>query len=260
MIEYPLPLFLGTDVAGTVAEVGKGVTDLQVGQDVYGVVDMTLSGYNAEYGVARAAALSPKPATLRYEEAASVPIVAATAWQMLFDLAELKAKHTVLIHGAGGSVGRFAVQFAKRAGANVIGTASEKDLEAVRALGADQALDYRGTPFEQSVRDVDVVIDLIGGDTRTRSWEVVKPDGILVAASDPLSEEDERMAKEKGVRTAYVESDSTATLLTQFTELLDTKQITTLVAAVLPLAEARRAHEMIERHQHPSGKIILQVA
>lgn len=151
------------------------------------------------------------------------------------------------------------MQFAKRAGATVIGTASEKDLEAVRALGADQALDYRGTPFEQIAREVDVVIDLIGGDTRRRSFDVLKRGGILVAASEELTQGDEKTAKEKGVRAAFVEVDVTAKLLEPLTKLFDTKQITTQLAAVLPLAEVRRAHEMIESHQHPSGKIVLKM-
>jgi NADPH:quinone reductase-like Zn-dependent oxidoreductase len=259
MIEYPLPLILGTDVAGKVAEVGNGVTNLQVGQDVYGVVDMTLSGSNAEIGLGRAAALSPKPVSLAYEEASSVPVVAVTAWQMLFDLAKLKGGQTVLVHGAGGNVGRFAVQFAKRAGATVIGTASARDLEEVRALGANEALDYRGKPFEKIVRDVDVVIDLVGGDTRKRSWNVLKAGGILVVASEELSEGDIQMANRKGVRTEFVEANVTARLLAQITGLLDTQQITTKVGGRLPLAQTRRAHEMIEAHQQPSGKIVLNV-
>ncbi|MDB6090376.1 MAG: Alcohol dehydrogenase zinc-binding domain protein [Gammaproteobacteria bacterium] len=259
MIDYPMPLILGTDVAGKVAETGSGVTNLRVGQDVYGVVDMTLSGSNAEIGLGRAAALSPKPSTLSYEEAAAVPVVAVTAWQMLFDLAGVKARQTVLIHGAGGNVGRFAVQFAKRAGATVIGTASARDLDDVRALGADQILDYKGKPFEQIVRNVDVVIDLVGGDTRRRSWDVLKEGGILVAASEELSEEDTQVARRKNVRAAFVEVDVTANLLARLTELLDARQITTKVGAILPLAQARRAHEMIEAHQQPSGKLVLKV-
>ena len=220
---------------------------------------MDLSGSNAEYGLGRAVALSAKPSSLSYEEAASVPVVAVTAWQMLFDLAQLKTEDTVLIHGASGNVGTYAVQFAKRTGARVVGTASSKDLEAVRALGADQVLDYRATPFEQAVHDVNVVIDLIGGDTRQRSWGVLKRGGILVAASDELSKEDKKTAKAKGVRTAFVEADVDAKLLTQITKLFDTQEITTQVAATVPLAEAKRAHEMIENHQHPRGKIVLKI-
>jgi NADPH:quinone reductase-like Zn-dependent oxidoreductase len=259
MVQYSLPLILGTDVAGKVAAVGPAVTDFHAEQDVYGVVDMDLSGSNAEYGLGRAVALSPKPSTLSYEEAASVPVVAVTAWQMLFDLAHLKAEHTVLIHGAGGNVGSFAVQFAKRAGAKVIGTASGKDTEAVRTLGADEVLDHRGQPFEQAVHDIDVVIDLIGGDTRQRSWDVLRRGGILVAASDELSKEDKKTAKAKGIRTAFVEADVDSKLLNQITQLLDKQEITTQIAAIVPLTETRRAHEMIENHQHPRGKIVLKV-
>ena len=257
--DYRLPLILGTDVAGEIAELGNGVSDFIAGQEVYGVVDMTLSGSNAEFGVARAVALASKPSSLTYEEAASVPVVAVTAWQMLFDLGQLKSGQRVLIHGAAGSVGSFAVQFAKRAGAIITGTASEEDLDAVRTLGADEVLDYRETPFEQVVRDVDVVIDLIGGDTRRRTWDVLRPGGILVAASEDLSGEDKQTAREKGVRAAFVESNVNAELLAQLTPLLDNREITTQIAAVVPLAETRRAHEMIENHQHPRGKIVLKI-
>lgn len=260
MVDYRLPLILGTDVAGTVAGAGDGVTDVRAGQEIYGIVDMTLSGSNAEYGLAHAAALAPKPETLGFEEAAATPIVAVTAWQMLFDLGKLEQGQTVLIHGAAGSVGSFAVQFAKRAGARVIGTASERDKEAVRALGADQALDYRAQPFEKIDAGVDVVIDLIGGDTRRRSFDVLKRGGALVAASESFSDEDRQIASDKGVHTAFVEADVTAKLLAQITELLDTQEIISAqVGAVMPLAETRRAHEMIENHDHPRGKIVLKV-
>jgi NADPH:quinone reductase-like Zn-dependent oxidoreductase len=259
MIDYPLPLILGTDVAGKVAETGKGVTSLEVGQDVYGVVDMTLSGSNAQYGLGHPVNLSPKPASLNFEEACAVPVVAATAWQMLFDLAGLKAEQSVFVAGASGSVGSFAVQFAKPAGAKVIGTASKQNMEAVRALGADGVLDYHAKPFEEVVHDVDVVLDLIGGDTRKRSWNVLRRGGILVAASDELTEEDKHTAKEKHVRVAFVESDVKAKLLAQITELFDSKKIHVHIGAVVPLAEARRAHEMIEKHRHPRGKIVLTV-
>lgn len=260
MVDYRLPLILGTDVAGTVAEVGEGVTDLQAGDDVYGIVDMTLSGSNAEYGLAHAATLAPKPETLGFEEAAAAPIVAATAWQMLFDLGKLEQGQTVLIHGAAGSVGSFAVQFAHRAGARVIGTASERDTEAVRALGADQALDYRAQPFEKIDADVDVVIDLVGGDTRRRSFHVLKRGGILVAASASFSDEDQQTASDKSVDTAFVEADVTAKFLARLTELVDAQEIiSTQVGSVVPLAEARRAHEMIENHDHPRGKIVLKI-
>ncbi len=124
MIEYPLPLILGTDVSGVVEAVGSRVTNLQKGQEVYGVADMTLSGSNAEYALGKAGYFAAKPKSIDHVQAASVPVVAATAWQMLFDLAHLTEGQTVLIHGAAGSVGQFAVQFAKRKGARVIGNAS----------------------------------------------------------------------------------------------------------------------------------------
>ena len=259
MVDYPLPLILGTEVAGKVAEVGSDVTNLQVGQDVYGVADMTLSGANAEYGVSRSTTLAAKPKTLDYLQAAAVPVVAVTAWQMLFDLAQLQSHQTVLVHGAAGSVGRFAVQLAKRLKAHVIGTASAKDVEAVRALGADEAIDYRTIPFEQVVQNVDVVLDTVGGDTRQRSFAVLKPGGILIASSAPLTEAEQAIAKDKGVRAEFVESNVTTDLLNEITALLDDHQLTIQVGSVLPLEQAKRAHEMMENHQLPSGKLVLQV-
>jgi NADPH:quinone reductase-like Zn-dependent oxidoreductase len=257
MIDYPLPLILGTDVAGVVAEVGAGVTELQAGQAVYGVVDMTLSGANAEYALSRAAALAPKPETLDFVQAAAVPVVAVTAWQMLFDIAQLQSEQTVLVHGAAGSVGSVAVQLAERTGARVIGTASAQALDVIRSLGAEEAIDYHATPFEQIVHEVDVVIDPVGGDTRQRSFNVLKPGGILVASSAPPTEGDREIAAAKGIRAAFVESNVTTDLLNQITALIDRQQLKVQVGTVLPLEKAQQAHEMLESHHQ--GKIVLQV-
>jgi NADPH:quinone reductase-like Zn-dependent oxidoreductase len=259
MIDYPLPLILGTEVAGVVAEVGPGVTDLQIGQEVYGVVDMTLSGANAEYAVGHAAALAPKPKTLDFIQAAAVPVVTVTAWQMLFDIAQLQVGQTVLVHGAAGSVGNSAVQLAKRTGARVFGTSSAKDLDAVDLAGAEESIDYHSIPFEQIVHDVDVVIDTVGGDMRERSFNVLKPRGILVASSAPPTQADKDMAAAKGVRVAFVEAKVTADLLNKIAALIDGQHLTVEVGDVLPLEKVKQAHEMLESHKHARGKIVLRV-
>jgi NADPH:quinone reductase-like Zn-dependent oxidoreductase len=259
MIDYPLPLILGTEVAGVVAEVGPGVTDLQIGQEVYGVVDMTLSGANAEYAVGHAASLAPKPKTLDFIQAAAVPVVTVTAWQMLFDIAQLQAGQIVLVHGAAGSVGNVAVQLAKRTGAHVFGTSSAKDLDAVELAGAEESIDYHSIPFEQVVHGVDVVIDTVGGDMRERSFNVMKPGGILVASSAPPTQADQDMAAAKGVRVAFVEANVTTDLLNKIAALIDGQHLTVEVGDVLPLEQVKQAHEMLENHKHARGKMVLRV-
>ena len=259
MVDYPLPLILGTEVAGKVAEVGSDVTNLQVGQDVYGVAEMTLSGANAEYGVIRSTTLAAKPKTLDYLQAAAVPVVAVTAWQMLFDLAQLQPHQTVLVHGAAGSVGQFAVQFAKLKGIRVIVNASGKDADYLQSLGADEFIDYHSVPFETIVRDVDVAIDTVGGDTRTRSWRVIKKGGILVASSAPPTEADKAAAAIHAVRTSFVYGTAHAELLGEIGRLIDAGRVKPDIGIVLPLLEAQKAHEIMDSGHHPRGKVVLQV-
>ncbi len=255
MFDYTMPLILGTDISGTVAAVGSGVTGFQAGQDVYGVADMTLSGAYAEYALARAEAIAPKPRTLNYVQASSVPIVAMTAWQALFEVGGLKSGQSVLVHAAAGGVGSFAVQFAKVRGLHVIGTASAQNLSFVRELGADEVIDYSTTAFEQVVNQVDMVLDTVGGDTQARSWSVLKPGGILVATASPP---DSRIAQEWGVRSAMMVVQPKASLLTEIAALLDSGQVKTTVSQVLPLSEARLAHEL-SQNGHTRGKLVLQV-
>lgn len=256
MFDYPLPVILGTDVSGIVAAVGSGVTDLKVGDGVYGVVDMTLSGSNAEYAVGRAETLAPKPTTLDHVVASAIPIDAATAQIMVLDLAKVTSGQTVLIQGAGGGVGGYAVQFARRAGAHVIATASAADLDYVRDLGAEEVFDYRTTRFEEVVNEVDALIDPVpSSDVRDRSYGVLKLGGILVtSAIDPGQE----TATQRGVRAAFVVGEVTTARLRELTPLFDEGALKPRISTILPLAEAKRAHEMLENHQH-HGKIVLQV-
>jgi NADPH:quinone reductase-like Zn-dependent oxidoreductase len=258
VLNYQLPLILGIDVSGVVAALGPDVINLHVGQDVYGVVDMALSGSYAEYALAHAEMVAPKPKTLDYVQAASVPVVAMTAWQALFETGGLSAGQTILVHAAAGGVGIFAVQFAKSKGARVIGTASAHNLEFVRDLGADEVIDYKATPFEQAVSKVDMVLDTIGGDTQERSWNVLKPGGMLVSiiSSSPPSQE---IAAQRGLRAAGIRMQPKATLLTEIAALLDSGQVKTVVEEVLPLAEARQAHKL-SQSGHNRGKIVLQVS
>ncbi|NEQ25679.1 MAG: NADP-dependent oxidoreductase, partial [Microcoleus sp. SIO2G3] len=175
-----LPMILGWDVSGVVEEVGSGVTNFKVGDAVYALPNYRRQGAYAEYIAIDATEVAAKPTSLTHILAAAVPLAGLTAWQSLFDAAELKPGQTVLIHGAAGGVGSFAVQFAKLKGAYAIATASARNQEFLRELGADKVIDYQATRFEEVVGDVDVILDLIGGETQERSWQVLKQGGILL--------------------------------------------------------------------------------
>ena len=189
-IQYPLPLIPGWDFSGVVEATGPGVTRLKKGDEVYARPDIARNGAYAEYIVAKESEVAFKPKSVDHVQAAAIPLAALTAWQALFDTAGLKAGQKVLIHGAAGGVGSFAVQLAKRKGAHVIGTASGRNQSFLRELGVDEAIDYEKTGFEDVVHDVDVVLDTIGGDTQNRSWKVLKKGGILVSIISPPSAEE----------------------------------------------------------------------
>ncbi len=180
----PIP---GRDLSGVVAKVGPGVTDLAVGDAVYAMLGYGRDGAEAEYTIAQPSELAPRPRTLDAIQAAAVPLSALTAWQALFIHGGLSSGQTALIHGAAGGVGVIATQLAHWKGARVITTASARHADFVRALGADEVIDYATTRFEEVVHDVDVVFDTVGGDTLARSWRVVKPGGALVSVVSPLS-------------------------------------------------------------------------
>lgn len=251
------PYIPGADLAGIVEEVGPGVTAFQKGQAVYG--QTTKGGYQgayAEYALASTEVLAPKPLNLDFDEAASVPGGAMTAWQALFAHGRVQAGQRVLIHGAAGGVGLFAVQFAKWKGASVIGTASAANEDFVRALGADMFIDYQSTPFEWVAHGVDLVVDPIGGETQERSWQVLKPGGTLVVLGAPPSQE---KAQAHGVHAVKMMMQASSDLLRTITELIEAGQIKTTVAKRFPLSEAKLAHELSQTG-HGRGRIVLHVA
>lgn len=251
------PLILGSDLSGIVAETGPGVSGFKIGDEVYGSTNDGFVGAYAEYAVASAAMIAPKPKRLNFVEAASVPVVGVTAWQMLFDYAHAQAGQTVLIHGAAGNVGAYAVQLAHNAGLNVIATASANDLEYVRSLGANLVLDYHRSKFEDSAHAIDVVIDLVGGSTQERSFRVLKPGGILVSVVSPVSEE---TARRYSVKAVFFYVEVTTARLQRLTELFDSGKLLPAVGTVLPLSQARVAHDMLAGAPHDRGKIVLQIA
>lgn len=252
---HTLPFILGYDIAGTIAEVARGVTDAQVGDAVYTNCDSTRSGGNAEFVAVRAAEVAPRPRTLSAVEAASVPLSGLTAWQALADVAHLAPGQTVLIHGAGGAVGAFAVQFAKVMGATVYATASGDDKDYVRSLGADTVIDYKTQKFEDIAPGMDVVLDTQGGDTQKRSWGTLKPGGLLISFSAPP---DAEVAQAHGVRAHMMGVEPNAAQLGQIAGLIDEGRVKTRVGLVLPLSEARQAHERLAQGG-THGKIVLTV-
>src|SRR5690349_8618930 len=253
----PLPLILGSELSGIVEAIGVEVSGFKVGDEVYGATNEQFSGAYAEFAVPLARMMAQKPKTLTFIEAASAPVVAITAWQMLFDYACVTAGQTVLIHGAAGNVAGYGVQLAREAGLHVGATAGTADRDYVRGLGAQRVADYQRERFEESLAGVDLVLDTVGGDTQQRSLRVLKPGGILVSVVSPVPE---LMQKRYGIRAAYFYVNVTTARLKTITELFESGRLVTDVGTVLSLEDARIAHEMLDGAPHKRGKIVLSIA
>jgi NADPH:quinone reductase-like Zn-dependent oxidoreductase len=251
-IPMKLPYIPGGDFSGVVESVGAGVTTVKPGDAVYGNAP---HGAYAELLAVSAATIAPKPAKLSHEQAAGVPVAAQTAWQGLFEEGNLQPGQTVLIHAAGGGVGSFAVQVAHWKGARVSATASADGIDYVRSLGADEAIDYKATPFESVVKSVDLVLDLVGGQTQERSFGVIKPGGALISTVNPPSQE---LAAKANVRAKMFSMKATSARLTQLAELLDAGTLKPAPITTLPLAQAADAWKQI-LSGHTRGKIVLKI-
>jgi NADPH:quinone reductase-like Zn-dependent oxidoreductase len=249
----PIP---GRDLCGVVVEVSTDVTGVAVGDAVYAQLGYGRDGAEAEYAIVLPRELAPKPRMLDDVQAAAVPLSALTAWQALFLQARLSRGQRVLVHGASGGVGTYAVQFAHWAGAEVLATASARNADFLRDLGADVIIDYMTTRFEDVARDLDVVLDLVGGETLRRSWQVVRAGGVLVSVVTPLPADP---APRPEVRFVYFVVEPSGEQLRQIGGLLDAGQVRSIVDQVFPLAEARRAYEA-GLHGHPRGKIVLAIS
>lgn len=255
---HAFPLILGFDVAGVIAAVGAKVNNFVIGDEVYGsppAYGVSPAGGYAEYIAVPVGNIAHKPHTLEYIQAAAIPAAGQTAWQALFNAADLQPGQTILIQGAAGGVGVFAVQLAKWRGAHVIGTASPHNHAFLHELGADEVIDYTTTRFETVVHNVDIVLDAVGGEIQHRSLSVLKPDGLLVALFDEL---DPALVAARGVRQYSFGVQWSASDLAQLAHLVDTKQLQPIVSTVLPLQEVQQAHRLSESH-HVRGKIVLQV-
>ena len=248
-----LPHTPGLDVAGTVEGVGVGVSDFSPGDDVFG----RGAGAYAEYAIVPVTALAHKPASISFEQAATLPIGGVTAWAGLFDTAKLEPGQRLLVQGGAGGVGSLAVQLAHWKGAHVMTTTSTGNVDYVRSLGADEVIDYTTTRFEEVVRDVDVVLDTVGGEVTDRSWSVLKAGGILVVVAGMPEPE---KAAAHGVRTSGVQSpEMTRPVLEELAKLVESGSLTPQLEPVFPLADAAQAHAVAESG-HGRGRIVLQVS
>jgi NADPH:quinone reductase-like Zn-dependent oxidoreductase len=253
--EIPLPMTIGLDVAGVVDAPGQGEVIFQPGEEVFAKVSIGQGGY-AEYAAVNVLQVARKPRSIGFIESAAIPTAGLAAWQSLFDIAGLEKGQSVLIHGAAGGVGSFAVQFARWKEAYVIGTASGQNEQFLKSIGADEVIDYKNQRFEDVVGNLDVVLDTIGGDTFERSWGVLKPGGFLVSTVAGIPEG----APEKhGIRAKTLMTRSDGGELAQIAAIIDEQKIKPMVTTVLPLSEAQKAHEMSES-RHTRGKIVLRVA
>ena len=250
------PMILGWDVAGIVESAGPAASKFKKGDAVFAFLPLQRGGGYAEYCIVDEAIAVAKPKSLTFVEAAAVPLAAMTAWQAMLDSGGLKEGQTVLIQGGSGGVGAFAVQIAKAKGARVIATASTPNQAFLKELGADVAIDYKTQKFEDIAKDVDVVLDTVGGETQKRSFDVLKEGGTLVSI---VGGPDQNLAKEKGVNAKGILVRPNAAQLTEIAELIDAGKIKVTVSQVVPLQDAAKAHEQIETG-HTRGKIVLKVA
>ena len=249
-----LPYTLGRDMAGVIEAVGPGIDEFNPGDAVFGYLDIARGGY-ADYVIATPAEVTPKPLSLGLVAAAAVPLAGLTAWQGLVEHGGLAPGQRVLIHGGAGGVGHFAIQFAKALGAWVATTVSAGDLDFARALGADLAIDYRAERFEDKVRDLDLVYDLIAGDTQERSWSVLKQGGMLVST---LTQPSVDKARAHGVRGLRYTAQPNAEQLMGIGRLIDQGKVRVTVAKIFPLVEAQAAQDYLDS-AHVRGKIVLAI-
>ena len=256
-LEDPFPFIPGWDVSGVVAAAGDGVSDFKAGDAVCGMVRWPWGGGGyAEYVAAPAEDLVAKPDTMDHAQAAGLPLAALTAWQALFDTADLQVGQSVLIHAAAGGVGHIAVQLAKWRGAHVTGTASARNEAFLRELGADGVIDYNASCFEDVATDVDLVLDGVGGEIQERSWGVLKPGGMLASIR---GRPDEQKAAARGVRTGYVSVHADPEQLRAIADLAGAGRLRVHVDATFPLNEVRKAHEA-SKTGHTRGKLVLRAA
>jgi NADPH:quinone reductase-like Zn-dependent oxidoreductase len=245
----------GHEFSGVVAALGKGAGGFQVGDEIFGMNDWFADGATAEFCLTQPQNIAIKPRSITHEYAATIPIGALTAWQGLFHRAKVQPGERVLVHGAAGSVGIFVVQLAHKHGAYVIATASERNMEFVKQLGADEVIDYKKSRFDEQVRNIDVVFDAVGGDTLARSWSVLKAGGHMVTiAADSEATTDQR------VKDAFFIVEPNQEQLVEIAEQVDAGRLKTFVNAIVPLEQASAAYSRVVENQRGFGKVVVTVA
>lgn len=252
---YEFPLILGWDAAGIVKEVGSDVTKFKVGDEVYSSPDMSRNGTYAEFVAVNEDMVAMKPKNLSFEEAGSIPLVGLTAWTSLIDKADIQKGERVLIQAGAGGVGSFGIQLAKAKGCWVAATASGKNVEFLKELGADQVIDYEKENFEEVLEPVDVVLDTLGGDIQDRSFNVLKKGGRLAATT---TEPKEELAKKHDVKTYQVTMGRDGKVLAEIAKLIEDKKIRPVVEQVLDLSDIKEGHR-ISQTGHSKGKIVLKI-
>jgi NADPH:quinone reductase-like Zn-dependent oxidoreductase len=250
------PAIIGHDISGVVEKTGANAKKFKACDKVYSYLSVMRGGGYAEFAIAKESETALKPKNINFEQAAAVPLAATTAWQSLVDEAKLNAGQTVLVHGGSGGVGSFAIQIAKARGAKVITTASTPNQDLLKRLGADVAIDYTKTKFEDVAKDVDVVLDSVGKDTLARSYGVVKKGGFIATL---VAEPDQAELHKHGIHGAPISIKPNSDELMEITKLIEEKKIEPVVSQVLPLTEAVKAQEQAAIH-HTRGKIVLKVA
>ncbi|MGW0148606.1 NADP-dependent oxidoreductase [Streptomyces sp. NPDC003333] len=253
------PFVLGWDVSGVVEATGIGVAAFQPGDEVFGMLPYPYGhGSHAEYVIAPVRALTHKPASIDHTQAGALPLVSLTAWQALVEHADLRPGQRVLVHAAAGGVGHAAVQIAKARGAYVIGTASAGKHGFLREIGADEAIDYRETDFAEAVKDVDVVLDTLGGETALRSLRVLRPGGVVVSIIPVGSDEFPEEAARLGVRAVRMLVDADRADMRSLVELIEQGKLRAAIERTFPLSDAAEAHALGEQG-HVTGKLVLTV-
>jgi alcohol dehydrogenase len=280
LFKYRLPLVLGNDLAGVVFDVGAQVTRFKKGDAVYARVDKNRIGTFAEFAAVPERAVALKPTNVTFEEAASLPLVSLTAWQALVEIGRLAANQRVLIHAGSGGVGSVAIQLARHLGATVFTTVGKRNVDLVKRLGADVAIDYRSERFEKVATDCDVVLDSAGGDTLVRCFKCVKPGGVVVSINSNtpspafakswglnpiivlairvLSRKTLAAARTHRARYVYFFVDADGERLREIAQLVESGAITPLVDKVFPLAEVREALAYSESGR-ATGKVVIKV-
>ncbi|MFL8938296.1 NADP-dependent oxidoreductase [Rossellomorea oryzaecorticis] len=258
MLPFDFPIILGWDAAGVVARKGKNVEGFEIGDRVFARPDTTNRGTYAEYVAVDDHLLAPIPESMSFEEAAAIPLAGLTAWQCLVDFSDIKEGDKVLIHAGSGGVGNFAIQIAKSFGAHVASTASGKNEEFVKSLGADQFINYKEEDFSEVLEDFDIVLDTMGGEVQSNSYKVLKKGGKLVSIAEPPKEDE---AKEYGVEAGFLWLEPKGEQLKQLADLYEKGELKPVIGETFTFSEQglKDAHALSETH-HAKGKIVIKIS